>query len=585
MAKAKVNIPWPHQNLDNGYVAYNWPAGDGSYAGAFWERRRQAMIQALAQTEISYTDNIPELKHLGERVKSIGQAERQKELSFLKQNIPDFDFTDIKDKDLITKINELVNGEAQFRYALDRIKKAIALGRKKNKKNEDYKGLAPTMASVFMSYMTTALTARMRDLAKLFPPTQAVREWKQNLDQIFEESVDEAMRKMLEESEIRSDRDEAYGDATQWREIGEAYRGLSEFQHQFKNMLKQQLKLDELKSFFDTKERQTILKQTRRNKRKTGNFAKELGWKSQQLYNTIGGNVNEYIINLIEQNMPLGAHIQERQSTVIQGKIAKIDNASLYQYEAEVDVDLSKMFNQLNETISQSISLEDAARRFQEFYDRNLATLNKNNFFIVTNTKMASMGSGFAGFHNGKKQPLERLVDYIEMADISTDKAKDFINMAYNTLETAIFEDRQAEVEETIRNILTSAAARLLFDDWSTIGTENTGTQILNFFNLDGVIVPSSVFFINLGEAMIKTAETIGDENKMKTWFSVYVNLPKTVVYKNEPGRWEGLGETNEEIKKGIWEKWEEQAATARREASFETKFLFNFKSFIKGIM
>jgi hypothetical protein len=34
---------------------------------------------------------------------------------------------------------------------------------------------------------------------------------------------------MLEESEIRSDRDEAYGDATQWREIGEAYRGLSEF--------------------------------------------------------------------------------------------------------------------------------------------------------------------------------------------------------------------------------------------------------------------------------------------------------------------------------------------------------------------
>jgi hypothetical protein len=72
----------------------------------------------------------------------------------------------------------LINGEAQFRYALDRIKKAIALGRKKNKKNEDYKGLAPTMASVFMSYMTTALTARMRDLAKLFPPTQAVREWK-----------------------------------------------------------------------------------------------------------------------------------------------------------------------------------------------------------------------------------------------------------------------------------------------------------------------------------------------------------------------------------------------------------------------
>ena len=83
MAKAKVNIPWPHQDPDKGYVAYNWPAGDGSYAGAFWERRRSKLIDALRQTEISYTDNVPKLIELGKKVESIGKAEYRKELNFL----------------------------------------------------------------------------------------------------------------------------------------------------------------------------------------------------------------------------------------------------------------------------------------------------------------------------------------------------------------------------------------------------------------------------------------------------------------------------------------------------------------------
>lgn len=579
-----------------GMVAYDWPAHNMLYGGAYWERRRQRLIDMMNDVNTSYVDNVPQLRQLGERVKSIGEAEREKEKMFLSQNLPDFDFTNIDDKKLITWINEIINGEKQFKYALDRINNAIKFGKNptKNKKSEDetksqenFKGLAPTMAALFPQYLGTAVIERARDMSKLLPPQQAARYWKDNLDRLIDESIDEAMKKMLEESVKRLDQDSIYGDANQWREIGEAYRRLESFQQQFKSMLKQQLNLDSLKNFFDEKKNEKYLRAMRRNKIKTGGFRKAIGWDSQEWINMLGGNVNEYVNILIGEALPKNIHITEKGGQVITSNAIKADALQFYQYTASVGVDFEQIFNDLATDLSQSVSLKDAAERFKDFYERNLTTLDKNDFFIVYNDKMASLGSGFAGFHNGGKMPLERLVDYIDAAGISEDKANDFIYMAYNTLNTAIFADRRQEVEDNIRNILTSAAAKLLFDDWSTIGTANPGTQMLNFFNIDGIIVPSSIFFIALGEAMIETAENLenGGKNTMKSWFSVYVNLPKTVTYdENNENRYT-VGATNEDTKENIYKEWQKQADKAREESTFSTKFLFNFKSKVKELI
>lgn len=577
MAKAKVNISWPHQSIDKP-VAYDWEAGHGGWAGDFWERRRKKVISKLQAARQIFDDDVPELTDLGRHVLSMGEKERAKELHFLQKNLPDFKFDDISDKDLITKINEVVNGEKQFSYALDRIKNAIKMGRKKAKSTgEDYKGLAPTMASVFFSYVGTEVTDRMRNLAKTLTPTDAVKEWKANLDKIVEESIDAAMEKALEKSIATKEQDAIYGDQEQWKEVGEAYKKLEGFQRQFKDMLKSQLNLEELRNFFDTEKGKTVLKKTRRNKVKTGNFREAIGWSSQELSNTIGGNVQEYLITLIENMMPKGATITDKQATVFLNKVQKIDTGAAYQYETEINIDFTKMIDKLNEFLIDSTSLIETARKFQEFYDKNLAGLSKENFFTVSNVKSYSLGAGFSGFHNGGEQPLERLTDYVSMLDISKDKIEDFIWVAYNTLsESGFYKDEREDISDQIRNMLTAAAARLLFDDWSTIGVENTGTQMIHFFNLDGIIIPSSVFFLNLGQAMIDTAESVGNENKMRTWFSVYVKLPTTVKY--HEGDWKTFGETNEEIKNKIYKKWEEQAAIAKKESSFSSKFLLNFK-------
>lgn len=110
MAKAKVDIPWPHQNMDKGYIAYSWEAGNGhhSWAANFWERRRSKLVDALEAANTSYTDNLPELSAIAGRVTAMGEAERAKEDAFIRANLPDFDFSGIQEEDYITVITSIV---------------------------------------------------------------------------------------------------------------------------------------------------------------------------------------------------------------------------------------------------------------------------------------------------------------------------------------------------------------------------------------------------------------------------------------------------------------------------------------------
>jgi len=66
--------------------------------------------------------------------------------------------------------------------------------------------------------------------------------------------------------------------------------------------------------------------------------------------------------------------------------------------------------------------------------------------------------------------PLNRLPDYIDQAGLDNSVGLDFVYTAYNTLDTAIFSGMREEVQEQIVEILTAAAAKLLFDDWTTVG-------------------------------------------------------------------------------------------------------------------
>ena len=574
MAKAKVNIPYPGVES----VAYKWPAGDDSYAGAFWERRRQYAIQQIGKARINYDENTAPLEQLGARMIALGQAERAKEISLLQHALPDFNFNMISDTELITKLNELIRGKEQFKYALDRIKNAIQLGSKKAKTTgSDFKGLGPSMASVFLSYLGTEMTNLFNGFVKQLDARRPVKEWGQYLEDNFDKAIDKAMTKMLEKSKIGKEVDKLYGDAEQWRSIGEAYRLLQPFQEQFRGMIRNKIGFEELKLAFANGNNANIIARAQQKYTKSGfrtMLDKNFKWKSRQA--SIGGSVAEYLEVLIANAMAKGGTITDRATKVMEGEKIRTDSVDVFQFDIEGEFSAQELVDELNRTMLDVTSLSNAAEKLDEFYQKNLQNLD-DTFIIYTSTKNYSLGAGFSGFHNGTALPLNRLPDYIDAAGIDTDLGMDFVYTAYNTLPTAIYEDEREEIKESIENILISAAAKLMFDDWQTIGVPNSGAKSIHVFDLDGIIIPSSLLFIRLGTAMQAAAK------EMRSWVSVRVKLPTTVLY--HPGDWTSLGSTNEEIKQGIYHKWKEQFQAAEKESAFSVKFLYNFKTLMSQLI
>ena len=574
MAKAKVNIPYP--GIDS--VVYNWSPGNGSYAGAFWERRRQHAMSQIDNAHITYNENITPLEELGARMVALGQAERQKELDLLHRVLPSFNFNNVSDTQLITKLNEIIRGKEQFKYALDRIKHAIAAGSKKAQTTgEDFKGLGPSMASVFLSYLGTEMTNLFNNFVKQLDARSSTKEWGQYLEDNFDKAVDKAMVKMLEKSKVGKEIDNIYGDADQWRSIGEAYRALQPFQEQFRNMLRVKIGIDELKQMFTDGKNSGVIARAQQKYKKSGFrtlLDKGFKWKSRQA--SIGGSVAEYLEVLIANSMAKGGTITDRATKVMEGETIRTDSIDVFQFNIEGEFSAQELVDELNKTMLDVSSLSNAAEKLDDFYQKNLQNLD-DTFIIYTSTKNYSLGAGFSGFHNGSALPLKRLPDYIDAAGIDADLGMDFVYTAYNTLPTAIYEDEQEEIKENIENILISAAAKLMFDDWQTIGVPNTGAKSLHVFDLDGVIIPSSLLFINLGTAIQTTAK------EMRSWVSVRIKLPTTVVY--HQGDWKNFGDTNEKIKWGIYHKWEEQFQIAEKESTFSVKFLYNFKTLMNNLM
>jgi len=61
---------------------------------------------------------------------------------------------------------------------------------------------------------------------------------------------------------------------------------------------------------------------------------------------------------------------------------------------------------------------------------------------------MYKLDQDFSGFHNGARQPLYNLPNYIDAAGISASVGLDFVYTAYNTLPDAIFANKRENIKE-----------------------------------------------------------------------------------------------------------------------------------------
>lgn len=557
-----ASFPYPQKES----VVYNW-----SSPNDFWEDRRNNAADLISASRILFDENRSELKALGERVHSVGIAELEKERTFLRQILPDFNFDDIEGKELIDQLNEVMHGQVQYKNALGRIKAAL------KPQNQSKGQLAPSASSLFSSYLGTEISRIFSNFIRRTTVQDPFTEWTGYFESHLNNAIDRAVQSMLEEIGTKGNINEIYGDASQWKELGKAYKEIEGFSQQFQQMIRNKINFQGIINMFEDEAARSIYEKAKSGKRNSG-FRKYID-KSAHLKSQagqIGGSVAEYINDLMEKIAPKSGTITDRGSTVIIPEITLADRVTVYQFSADIEFDAQTIANEISNSLIDSVSLKDSAQRLEEFYERNLRNL-EHTVIIYGSDKEYQLNMNFNGFHNGGQMPLERLPDYISDAGINANIGMDFVYTAYNTLPSAIYANMRGEIETEITNILTAAAAKLLFNDWSTIGESDGGTSALHVLNLDGIIVPSSYVLINLGQAMMNAADD------MHKWFKVDLNLPQTIEYRE--GDWKTFQGTDLQVKQQIYDKWQKQFETARKESYFSTSFLSNFKDLMRSLI
>ena len=131
----------------------------------------------------------------------------------------------------------------------------------------------------------------------------------------------------------------------------------------------------------------------------------------------------------------------------------------------------------------------------------------KDGFIVYTSAKNYTLNDNFlsrGGYSAGTAITLDMLESVLGRF---IDNVDDLILILLNAGSGAIMEGRNGEASE----VLAQAIAFALFDDWDYIGNTPTGGQSLHILNLNGVLIPLSVFLYSLGQSVKEVEGNPGD--------------------------------------------------------------------------
>ena len=546
--------------IQNGYVIYTRGADSDS---PYWKRVHEKAVAEAGSIQPLYSKDQDRGKAAGEYLLSLGQAEQAKEISLIQQATGNSNIGTEDIKIFIQNFNEILMGKQQFQATITRLRAALS------KPNQGKDSRAPTIASWFSNALGTALNQNLnaftsQNIDSLIAQDFSV--WENQIDSIINKSIDDAFKNLLTKMEDKMGK-EIYGTQSSWKEIYEASQQMQGFNQYFQQMIRSKIDFDKIKNIFQN-EGVKITNKTHRGFRKLIDSQSGLNLRNEKKSRSLGGSVQEYIESIINS---IGLAAQSAASSggrVFSAEKMKTDNVTLYSYSEKIgDPNLAqRITDQLNEEMNASNSLQDSVNIMENYWNNYLSKLD-NSFIIYGSTKAYSMSSSFAGFHGGGERSLEDAKAIIAQAGFGS-SVDDFINLAYNTGNGAIFSDQREEVMAQLETALSAAVANLLFDDWVSIGQTSGGTSAIHVLELNGLKVPLSVFLIAAGKAMMAAS------NDTKKIVRIKVKLPTSYLYP-EPIETKG-GHMSE-----IIAAWNEQAATSKKEASFSLTFLKNFKELI----
>lgn len=195
--------------------------------------------------------------------------------------------------------------------------------------------------------------------------------------------------------------------------------------------------------------------------------------------------------------------------------------------------------------------------------------------------KLSNLDDGFIVYSSDKNYSLNANFKGFDVGSTGT-SAANFLNNVYqadNSVSTligaiqqlgkgAMLEGRKAEFEK----LLAQDVAYMLFDDFTTIGTVSTGGNAIHVMNLNGIMMPMSVFLSMLADAIESVTE-----DEIRKLVNVSINAP-SILYPTQEAQ-------NSAYPNNPHEAWEYQRQYALEHTKITAKFLRDFKSFITTLL
>lgn len=535
----------------------------------YWKKVYEKNISDSQSYTEAYKKSSDITNHkIGTTLQNLARIERDKE----KQLLLEAGFTIEDDNDLkefVSKFNQVLMGKKQFEAALKRLSEAL------KQENQSRGNRAPTIASWFGSYLQTALNRKLT----AFSNDRIILEGNPDetekaYNKAIEEAIDDALKAMLVDTDSKREEKELYGSKLDWVEVYDAFQKLGAgFLDSFHSMVRTQLDFDKLKGEI-LKERDN---KTDKTIRKIIGSSKGLNLEDSRKSRMFGGYVQEYINAAIVTACNEAGVKSSAGGRVLSSNILKTDSVTIFHFRDEINTarSVQNIVDKLDDALLPSESLKDANRRMEAFYNENLRDLD-NSFIVYQSTKSSALTESFRGFHAGGKR---KLIDLLEMENpvMNKDNVRKCIYSLYNTANGAIFSRRKHGLTELTKTMIIESMATLLFDDWSTIGTEQkTGAKAIHVLSLEGIQLPLSILLYAAGTAIIETSKDLS------RYFNVSIKTISEIKYP-DPYYFDTEGMTEKQVdkkyKEDLIKMWNEQAQEAEANTVFSARFLSNFKT------
>lgn len=295
-----------------------------------------------------------------------------------------------------------------------------------------------------------------------------------------------------------------------------------------------------------------------------------------------GGYIYEVINDIMQ-----GLAIKSRVNSAVISSSRMSDKGTTDLFTASIDFDFSDIVEQkARELETGTKDKADAVSKvteFTEFLKNNVG----DGFIIYGNAKSYRLDrlSDKQGYFDGGKRNILQLPSF--MAKYEVPISEEMVDIVLNTIPGAIMEGNST-VQEFITQALAGQVARLLFDDWTTIGDTSSSFDAIHVFNLSGVTVPLSYLLYNMAEAAEAAA---GDLiSHPSSFFQVEFDLPKKIRFE-QPGdttAWIHENKPKENSKNRgngyLQMAWDEQRREALR-STFGVNFLSNFNNLLNQLM